>query len=89
MQLLSTLVSIKPGEPLRQATLLSLKANTTDVLPIFNHANPNIYKHIKTHKDDIMSSLRKEFRQLRNNVPKDSKLLFGGYVNIQNIEIGY
>ena len=47
MQLLSTLVSIKPGEPLRQATLLSLKANTTDVLPIFNHANPNIYKHIK------------------------------------------
>ena len=90
MQMLNTLVSIKPGEPLSQATLMSL-ANTTDTLTIFSYANQNIFQ---TRKDHIMPSLGKEFRELRNNVPKDSKLLFGDDINqritsnIQNIEIG-
>ena len=65
MQTLSTLVSIKSREPLSQATFMSL----------------NFQKFPKTRKDDIMSSLRKEFRQLRKNVPKDSKLLFGDDIN--------
>ena len=78
MQILNTLVSIKPGEPLIQTTFMSLKANTTDALAILSYANQNIFQ---TRKDDIMSSLSKEFRQLRNNVPKDSKLLFGNDIN--------
>ena len=78
MQMLNTLVSISPGEPLSQVTLTSLKANTTDALAILSCANQNI---LQTHKDDIMPSLSKEFRQLRNNVPKDSKLLFGDDIN--------
>ena len=78
MQMLNTLVSINPGEPLSQATLTSLKANTTDALAILSCANQNI---LQTHKDDIMPSLSKEFRQLCKNVPKDSKLLFGDDIN--------
>ena len=78
MQILNTLVSIKPGEPLSQTTFMSLKAKTTDALAILSYANQNIFQ---TRKDDIMSSLSKEFRQLRNNVPKDSKLLFGNDIN--------
>ena len=78
MQMFNTLVSIKPGEPLSQATLMSLKANTTDALAILSYANQNI---LQTRKDDIMPSLSKEFRHLRNNVPKDSKLLFGDDIN--------
>ena len=78
MQMLNTLVSIKPGEPLSQATLMSLKVNATDALAILSYANQNI---LQTRKDDIMPSLSKEFRQLHNNVPKDSKLLFGDDIN--------
>ena len=77
MQMLNTIVSIKPGEPLNQATLTSLKANTMDALAILSYANQNI---LQTRKDDIMSSVSKEFKQLRINVPKD--------LNIQNIKIG-
>ena len=77
MQMLNTLVSIKPGEPLSQATLMSL-ANTTDTLTILSYANQNIFQ---TRKDNIMPSLSKEFRELCNNVPKDSKLLFGDDIN--------
>ena len=78
MQILNILVSIKPGEPLSQTTFMSLKANITDALAILSYANQNIFQ---TRKDDIMSSLSKEFRQLRNNIPKDSKLLFGNDIN--------
>ena len=78
MQILNTLVSIKPWEPLSQTTFMSLKANITDALAILSYANQNIFQ---TRKDDIMSSLSKEFRQLRNNVPKDSKLLLGNDIN--------
>ena len=74
MQMLNTLVSLKPGELLSQATLMSLKTNTTGVLAILSHANHNI---LETSKDNIMPSLSKGFRQFHNNVPKDSKLLFG------------
>ena len=55
-----------------------LKANTTDALAILRYANQNI---LETSKDDIMPSLSKEFRQLRNNVSKDSKLLFRDDIN--------
>ena len=78
MQMLNTLVSIKPGEPLSQATLMSLKANTTDALAILSYANQNI---LQTRKDDIMPSLSNQLRQLRNNVLNDSKLLFGNDIN--------
>ena len=78
MQMLNTLVSIKSVEPLSQATLLSLKANTSDALANLSYANHNI---LQTRKDDLMPSLSKESRQLRNNVPKDFKLLFGGDIN--------
>ena len=78
MQILNTLVSIKLWEPLSQTTFMSLKANITDALAILSYANQNIFQ---TRKDDIMSSLSKEFRQLRNNVPKDSKSLFGNDIN--------
>ena len=78
MQMLNTLVSIKPGEPLSQATLMSLKANTTDALAILSYFNQSI---LQTRKGDIMPSLSKEFRQLRNNVRKDSKLLFEDAIN--------
>ena len=37
--MLNTLVTIKPGEPLSQATLMSLKANTTDALVLLSHGN--------------------------------------------------
>ena len=78
MQMLNTSVSIKPGEPLNQATFMSLKANTTDALTILSYANQTI---LQIRKGDIMPSLSKEFRQLRNNLPKDSKLLFGDDIN--------
>ena len=74
----NTLVKCSPREPFSQATLMSLKANTTDALAILSYANQNI---LQTRKDYIMPSLSKEFRQLRNNVPKDSKLLFGDDIN--------
>ena len=76
--MLKTLVSIKPGEPLSQATLMSLKANTTDALAILSYFNQSI---LQTRKGDIMPSLSKEFRQLRNNLRKDSKLLFEDAIN--------
>ena len=37
--MLNTLVSIKLGQPLSQATLMSLKVNTTDALVLLSHAN--------------------------------------------------
>ena len=52
--MLNTLVSIKPGEPLTLATLLSLKTNTTDSLAILSHANQKI---LQTRKDNIVPSL--------------------------------
>ena len=39
MRMLNTLVSIKPGEPFSQATLISLKANTINALAILSYAN--------------------------------------------------
>ena len=42
MKMLNILVSIKPGESLSQATLMSLKANITDALAILIYANPSI-----------------------------------------------
>ena len=57
---------------------MSLKANTTNALAILSYANQNI---LQTRKDNIMPSLSKEFQQLRNNVPKDSKLLFRDDIN--------
>ena len=78
MQMLNTLVSIKPAEPLSQATLMSLKANTTDALVILGYANQMI---LQTRKDDIMSSLSKKSRKLHNNVPNDFKLLFEDDIN--------
>ena len=74
MQMLNTLVSIKPGESVSQVILMWLKANTTDALAILSYANQNI---LQTQKNHVMPSLSKEFRQLWNNLPKDSKLLFG------------
>ena len=84
MRMLNTLVSIKPGEPFSQATLISLKANTINALAILSYANQNI---LQTRKDNIMPSLSKEFRQLCNNVPKDSKLLFGNDINQRTMSI--
>ena len=74
MQMLNTSISIIPGESLSQATLMPLKANSTDALAILSYANQNI---LQTRKDDIMPSLSKKFRKLCGNVPKDSKLLSG------------
>ena len=76
--MLNTLLSIKPGEPLSQATFMSLKANTADASAILSYANQKI---LQTSKDDIMPSLSKEFRQLCINVPRDFKLLFGDDIN--------
>ena len=70
--MLNTSISIKSGESLSQATLMPLKANSTDALAILSFANHNI---LQTRKDDIMPSLSKKFRKLCDNVPKDSKLL--------------
>ena len=79
--MLNTSISIKSGESLSQATLMPLKANSTDALAILSFANHNI---LQTRKDDIMPSLSKKFRKLCDNVPKDSKLLSGNDV-IQHI----
>ena len=57
---------------------MSLKANTADALAILSDANQNI---LQTRKDVIMPSLSNQLRQLRNNVPNDSKLLFGNDIN--------
>ena len=76
--MLNTLVSIKPGEPLSLAILMSLKTNTTDSLAILSHANQNI---LQTRKDNTMPSLSKVFKQLHNNVSRDSKLLFGDEID--------
>ena len=78
MQMLNTLLRIKHGEPLSQATLMSLKANNTDASAILSYANQ---KTLQTSKDDIMPSLSKEFRQLRISVLRDSKLLFEDDIN--------
>ena len=55
-----------------------LKANTTDALAIMSYANQNI---LQACKDDILPSTSKEFRQLYNNLPKDSQLLLGDDIN--------
>ena len=54
MQMLNTLVSIKPGESIIQAIIMWLKANTIDALAILSYANQNIFQ---TRKDDVMPSL--------------------------------
>ena len=72
--MLNALAGIKTGELLVQDTLMLLKSNTTDTLAILSYTNQNF---LQACKDDIMPSRMKEFGQLRNNIPKDSKLLSG------------
>ena len=72
---LDLLCSMKSGEKISSDNLKNLKQFATDSLGMLSCLNQNV---LKKRRDKICSTyIQKDYRQLKYNVPADSKLLFG------------
>ena len=72
--MLLCLMDIKPNEYVSKDVLTELKRRATETITLLGYANANL---IQSRRDDIALSLGRDFRQLRNDVPVESSLLFG------------
>ena len=71
---LDLLKSIKPGEKISSKTLIKLQNLASDSLGMLSSSNNNI---LQIRRDAISPELQSDYRQLKNDVPSGSKLLFG------------
>ena len=67
-------MDITVNEKISKETLIELKIKATEAITLLGHAN---YQLLQTRRDEIVPILSKEFRQLKNDVPAESELLFG------------
>ena len=69
-QLINKLMQIKVDQQMSEELLVSLKESASEAFAILNHADSQM---IQMRRNDIVSYLAKEFRQLRNDVQKGSE----------------
>ena len=73
VETLNPLIGIKSNEKLSSETLTELKQKATETLAMLSKANNYI---IERSRGDVLPQLGKDIRQIRFNIPKESKTLF-------------
>ena len=78
VKILDSLMVIKESENLDSVRMTSMKRHATEALSILSHANGSI---TQTRRDDTISYLRRDYKQLRSGIPRSSEYLFGDDLN--------
>ena len=68
------ITKFKPNQKLSEETIKQLKAHATDSIGLLSIANHDL---LQSRRDGIILQLAKDYRQLRSDVPAESKYLFG------------
>ena len=78
VKILESLMVIKESENLDSVRMTGMTRLATKALAILSHTNGPI---TQTKRDDTMSYLSREYKQLRSGDPKNSEYLFGDDLN--------